>query len=42
MSEVRAVGLALAMAGEIAITQGGEVRTPSISIRGPMRYRLAL
>ena len=36
------VGLALAMAGEIAITQGGEVRKPSISIRGPIRYRLPL
>jgi Protein of unknown function (DUF3253) len=42
MSEVRAVGLTLATAGEIAITQGGEVRTPNDLIRGPIRYRLLL
>ena len=42
MSEVRAVGFALATVGKIAITQGGEVCRPSVSIRGPIRYRLLL
>jgi len=42
MSEVRAEGFALAAAGEIAITQGGEVCPPSAVIRGPIRYRLPL
>jgi hypothetical protein len=42
MSEVRAVGFALATAGQITITQGGEVRTSTDSIRGPIRYRLHL
>ncbi|MEQ1595067.1 MAG: DUF3253 domain-containing protein [Casimicrobium sp.] len=41
MSEVRAEGFALATAGKIVITQGGEARRPSVSIRGPIRYRLA-
>lgn len=40
MSEVRAEGVALATAGKIVITQGGEVCRPSVSIRGPIRYRL--
>lgn len=42
MNEVRAVGIALATAGKIVITQGDEVRSPSVSIRGPIRYRVPL
>ena len=42
MNEVRAAGLLLATAGDINITQGGDVRAPSAAIVGPIRYRQRL
>jgi hypothetical protein len=40
MDEVRNVGIALAHAGEIEITQRGEALDPSAPLRGAIRYRI--
>jgi hypothetical protein len=40
MNDVRDVGVALAVANKIEITQRGVVRDPDDEIRGAIRYRL--
>lgn len=40
MVQVRAIGLQLALQGQIQITQRGEVQPPTAVIRGAIRYRL--
>jgi hypothetical protein len=40
MNDVRDVGVALAVANKIEITQRGVVRDPNDEIRGAIRYRL--
>lgn len=39
MPQVRAVGIALVNAGQIVVTQKGQVVDPSV-VKGPIRYRL--